>query len=174
MIYLRFLSLFMSCALLIAPLPLSAIAQEIVVNFSALEKDAIAENPYDDFLYLGKEVSNIARIVSQLSSLDQDKQSPLHELNNHIEDGFFLAEQNAVEQALEYAEKFLQKNYAELDAELAEEIAAELNELINQVIDGSLTRASTQVIYTNLEVKGKTTLNKHLRTKQGIHASGKL
>ena len=77
-------------------------------------------------------------------------------------------------QTLEYAEIILQKNYAHLDITYAEKITADLNEIIDNVINGSLTRRPTLVIVDNIDVLGKATFAKHVETKQGIHALGKL
>src|SRR5260221_4530790 len=46
--------------------------------------------------------------------------------------------------------------------------------IADDVINSSLTRRLTKTINTNLNVLGKTTLQKHLRTKQGAHILGKL
>src|SRR5258708_1634868 len=99
-------SIFLSVALLIAPLPLPAvakamadrpaIAQDITKNISEFEADIIAQNPALSYVYIGKEFSDIAQVIEQLSDLDEQADSPLHELNAHIKNGFSLAEYNAL------------------------------------------------------------------------------
>ena len=177
-------SLFLSFALLVAPLPLSAvakamadrsaIAQDITKNISEFEADIIAQNPRISYVYLGKELSDIAQVIAQLSDLDEQENSPLHELNAHIKNGFSLAEYNATVETLEYAALMLRRNHTQLDSEYAEKISADLDEIIQQVVDGSLTRLRTLVIDENINVLGKATFAQHIKTKQGIHTAGKL
>src|SRR6266404_4015511 len=90
-------------SLLIAPLPLSAIAQEITEHISIIEKDIIAQNPDVSYVDLSKDHSNIAEIISQLSNLDEQPDSPVHQLNAYIKNGFSFAEYNEVLEVLEYA-----------------------------------------------------------------------
>ncbi len=180
----RYCSFILSFALLVAPLPLpavakamadrSAIAQEITAQISTLEADIITQNQDALYIDLSKEYSNIAEIVSLLSDLDEHSDSLLHELRKHIEDGFSCAEYDAVIETLEYAETFLQKNYAQLDTAYAEKIVADLDEIIDNVINGSLTRRPTTTIQNNINVLGKSTFGQHIKTQQGISAAGKL
>src|SRR5260221_6152048 len=170
----QFSSLAITFGLLVGPLPLSASNQEITTNIPQCEIDFNNQNADVLYIDLSREYSNIAEIISQLSGLDEKNDSILHALQRHIEDGFFIAEYNAVVEALEYAETVLQKNYTQLETADAERIVADLNEIIHDVINGSLTRRSTRVINKNIDVLGKTTLRKHLHTKQGAHIEGNL
>src|SRR5438445_2887938 len=116
----RVFTLFMSFFLLIAPLPLSAVAkamadrsavaQEITTNIAQYEANLIDHNVDVAYVDLSREQSNIAEIVSLLSNLDQQSNSLLHKLNSHIKDEFSVAEYNAVVETLEYAESILQNN----------------------------------------------------------------
>src|SRR5438477_7345859 len=136
----RFFYLFLSFVLLIAPLPLSAVTEEIAMNISEMETDIIAQNPDTSYIYLGKDQSNIASIVSQLCNLDNDLSSPLHKLHEHINNGFFIAEYDAVMEALEYAESIIYKNNKKLPQEHIEKIVADLDEIIDKItIDEPMT-----------------------------------
>ena len=84
----RFFSLLISLSLLVGPLPLSAIAEDITQHIATFEKDIIAQNPDIIYVDLSKERSNIAEIISQLSDLDEQPDSPIHQLNAHIKKGF--------------------------------------------------------------------------------------
>src|ERR1700733_6572604 len=84
----QFFGLFISFSMLVAPLPLSAIAQEIAMNISEIEAHVIMENPDVSYIYLGKDRSNIADIINQLCPLDDNNNSALHKLYEHIENGF--------------------------------------------------------------------------------------
>lgn len=50
----------------------------------------------------------------------------------------------------------------------------QLAQAMDDAIDSSLTRVATMVIEDNIDVLGKMTLHKHLRTKQGAHIFGTL
>jgi hypothetical protein len=173
--FLRFFSLLISLSLLIAPLPLPAVAkamadrpaivQNVIENIGTIEENIID---------LSKEYSNIAEIISQLSSLDEQLDSPIHQLHTHIKNGFSFAEYDAVIETLEYATSVIDRNNAQLNSEDREKINADLDEIKESVINGSLARRRTKTIDANLDVLGKSTLYKHVLTKQGIHVLGKL
>src|SRR5260221_7724058 len=167
-------SFFVYFSLLVAPLPLSAMSHEITTNIAQCEIDFINQDADVVYIDLSKEYSNIAEIIFQISDLDEKNDSILHSLQRHIEDGFSIAEYSVVVETLEYAETVLQKNYAQLETADAERIVADLNEIIHDVINGSLIRRPTRVINKNIDVLGKTTLRKHLHTKQGAHIEGNL
>ena len=152
----------------VLPLPLSAIAQEIAVDISQLEASALAQDLDASYDYLGKEVSNIAEIISQLSNLDEENNSPLYQLNAHIKNGFSLAEYDAVIETLEYATIVLQKNYAQLNSADREKIAADLDEIIDNVTHGALTRRPTLVITDNIDVLGKSTFEQHMEDMRKV------
>src|SRR3990172_10576157 len=185
----RFFYLFMSFSLLVAPLPVSALAEDLVISVSEFESTVVAENPDVSYVHFDKELSDIARVIAQISNLDDSNDSSLHALNKHLSNGFSCAEYDVVLETLEYAENVLQDNHKKLDPDQAQQLATQLNTVIKQVIDGALTinlknleedademmtRRPTETIHANLYVTGKTTLKKHLHTKQGIHAHGKL
>jgi hypothetical protein len=158
--YFRFFSFLLSFSLLIGPLPISAIAQEIGTK-----------NPDVMYIDLRKDYSNIADIISQVSSLDKKNDSILHQLNEHIQNGYSFAEYDAAVEALEYALSIIDKRSPSEDEQ---KIIADLNELLDQVSNGSLTRRPTETINANLNVLGKSVFAKHMKTKQGIHLLGKL
>src|SRR5579872_7504054 len=99
----RLCFLFISFSLLVAPLPLSAIAHEIAAGIAQFESSIITQNSDTVYVDLSEERSNIKAIISQLSNLDDTYDSPLHALREHIEKGFSIAEYDAVVEALEYA-----------------------------------------------------------------------
>jgi hypothetical protein len=127
----RFASLFISLSLLVAPLPLSAMAKSI----SEMEVAIIDRNPDTSYVYFGEELK---KIISQLNDLDDASDSPLCKLNQHIKDGYCIGECDAVVEALEYAERVVQKNKT-LDGAQAYKIMHDLDAIIDQVIDGEFT-----------------------------------
>ncbi len=179
----RFFYLFMSFSLLIAPLPLVAMVEDLAGNLSELEMSLIAENSNASYVFLDKQLSNLAGVIGAISKLDDNENSMLHTLNKHITRGFHYAEHDAVLETLAYAEDILQKNYDQLEPVEAEQLAFALDTVISQVMGGTLNTDSDFIAYKhlrtfivdeNLDVLGKTTLLKHLHTKQGVHSEGKL
>ena len=181
--YLRSFYMLLSFALLVAPLPLSAIAEEIAVNISDMEAHIIEQNPDTTYIYLGKDKSNISDIVSQLCDFDEDCNSPLHKLHEHINNGFFIAEYDAIMEVLEYAQAVIHKNREHAEAAHIEKIIADLNEIIDTIaIDESITRApftnslAVDKLYVNewMHVRRKSQFDKHITTHQGIGVRGHL
>jgi hypothetical protein len=117
----RYFSFVLSFALIIAPLPLSAVAKAMTdrpammegmqYNISEIERDIINESPHNIYLYLGENASNIKRVVQKLSDFDTEFNSPLHQLKNHLDSGFVVGESNAIIDALAYAQITLDENY---------------------------------------------------------------
>src|SRR5258708_4624444 len=118
----RLLSFLLSFALLIAPLPLSAMAEYIVVPISDLQSELTIVNSDHTYIYLGKELSNIGSVLSAISTLETYQNSPLIQLNNYIEKGLFLANHDDIADILYYAENVLQNNCSTLDPLKAEQL----------------------------------------------------
>src|SRR5579872_1296626 len=174
--------LFIAGTLLVSSLPVAAIAQDIAVNISEWHTDIINQDSDPSYIYLGKELSNIAEVLSQISGLEQTNNSPLYELKKHIDNGFLFIEYDEIIQMVEYAQSVIQK--CSFLCNDYKDIAVKLELLINQIINGDLTMDAatvmrsphlrTVVINENIDVLGESKFHKHIRTKQGIHMSGKL
>ena len=102
-----FFDLLFSFSLFVAVLPLSTTAQETVVSISEVEMNIIDQNPDMSYVYLGRDRSNIINFLSQLCAFDQNINSPLHKLCEHIRNGFFIAEYDEVLNVLEHAASIL-------------------------------------------------------------------
>src|SRR5579871_2847035 len=124
--------------LLVASLPLSVIAQ-ITTSISEMEINIIDQNPDIAYLYLGRDRSNIADLVSQLCDLDENINSPLHTLHRHISNGFSIAKYDEIVNALEYAAAVLDRNNNRLHDINKKQLVAEFLVLIEQVQRGSLS-----------------------------------
>jgi len=195
----HFFSLLISFIVMVAPLPLSAIAQDRINVLSEAEKQSITDNHDDNYVYLGKEASDLFRVIASINNLDDNDNSILNELYKHIENGFFIGQYDAVVDALEYAETVLYRNHKQLSHERAAQLFNDFDTTVYKVLNGELkvnpklleknksalqnnqsTRACgacdvcTFTIKQDLKVDGKTTLRKHLRTKQGAHIDGKV
>src|SRR5258708_36875058 len=98
--YTRFFSLLISFCILIAPMPLSEMAEDLAINLSEYN---INKDSHVSYIYLRKELSNINYILSEIAVLDTDTNSPLMQLNDHIKNGLLLLGHESVVNALEYA-----------------------------------------------------------------------
>jgi hypothetical protein len=131
----RCLSLYLSISLLVAPLPLSAAAQSIIIPISEIEADIVTRNPNTSYVYCGAE---FAGIIAQLSALDHSDNSPLHIFQEYVTRGPRLVEYNAVVETLAYAEHFLQNN-KQLNSDQVNKMGWALDRVIDQVVNGELT-----------------------------------
>ena len=173
MVRLRHFSFFVSLTLLLSLSSLFSTEKELIITITDLEKELL---PYLEadvlYVYLGKELSNIAHVLKEISLLDKNNNSPLVLLKKHIEDGLLLSHHEEVSDALEYAEQTLQDHYKQLDYLKAEELFFELIDVINKFMNGSLTVSMSTVkqyvenikrSYTNIaEVKGLLSVNDQL------------
>jgi hypothetical protein len=138
-IFSGYLSSAFYAALLSVALPLSAEeAKSVEIHLSAVELQEIFNNPKRSYVYVGEEVSAIAKLIAELAKLDENPASLVHGLNEHIAKGFNIGNYDAVAQALEEAEQLLIKNADLLGEEKTEELANSLNDVIEQVIDEKL------------------------------------
>src|SRR5437868_6645971 len=78
----RFFGFFLSLSLLVAPLPLSAVAESLVGQ--NVNSEGHAQNL---FIHLEKDRSNIADVMLEVSELDEDEESPVTLLVRCIEEG---------------------------------------------------------------------------------------
>jgi hypothetical protein len=196
----RFFGFFLSFTLLIAPLPLLAIAENIVENLADIEIEAISYQD-DTYVYLGKELSDVYRIVSAIKDLDDNDDSSLYKLHKHIENGFYIGQTESVEEALWYAEQVLERVSKEKYNDSLQQLMIDFELLMHKFANGelniscqSLTNSSlhtieksgnqcanvvvggleTVVINKNVDILGKLLVKKHIHTKQGLHVEGSL
>lgn len=97
------------------------------------------------YVYCGKALSNIGETIALLSELDDNGDSPVHELHEHIKRGFYFAEYDAVVETLEYAQALLEEKQSLLDSAQVDKINHDLGVIINQVTNGELIVNSSNV-----------------------------
>jgi len=112
--------------------------ESIAIPISQIEADIIMQDPNASYVYFGPERSKIKELISQLKDLDDNNNSPLHKLHEHVTRGPRLVEYEAVVETLAYAEKFLQNN-KRLNPSQVQQIGLNLDRVIDQVIAGELT-----------------------------------
>src|SRR5579862_7359692 len=109
------------------------------IHLSEVELQEIFSNPKRSYVYVGREVSNIADIIEEISKLEDNQNSAVWGLKNHINNGFVIGNYDAVAQALEQAELTLKKHADSLDATKARDLSQSLDNIINQVIEDRLS-----------------------------------
>ena len=125
---------FLSSALLLA-----TEEQDVQIHLSAIEVQEIFNNPDRFYVYLGKEVSVIPQVIAEISKLDDNQDSLVWALADHLEKGFVIGNYEAVVQSLEQAQFVLRNHYDILDKKKAFALSESLNEIITQVTANNLS-----------------------------------
>ncbi len=128
---------FLSIINLLLISPLLAIMDAKNIKLSR-DEEHIIENYDNTYVYLGSDVSNIGAILSSIDSLNDDKRSILHALQNHIENGFLIGLYDEVLEALHYAETVLCNKSGMLEVNQREELLSQFNDIAQQTIKGEL------------------------------------
>src|SRR5271166_6375948 len=127
----KYFSLFFSFALLFAAQSAQAMPISKSVSFDRRETDA-------DYIYLTKNRSKLAEVVADISSWDEDKDSPLCQLRQYISEGHTIALKEAVLDTLAYAELVVLKNNRELLSDILNQINDALDQLADMIERGFL------------------------------------
>jgi hypothetical protein len=122
-----------------APLLAKEENQNIHIYLSEIEVQEIFNNPDRAYVYLGKEVSLIAQVITEISILESNKNSLVWSLTDHIEKGFVIGNYDAVLQSLKEAQIVLLNNADVLDGKKALALSNSLNEIIEQVTANNLS-----------------------------------
>src|SRR4030095_4750956 len=135
-------SLYMMLSIAMLSSCLSAIAtaepKEVQIHLSELELQEIFRNPTRSYIYVGKEVSELANVIDEICMLDGKPESLVHGLRDHMRKGFNVANYDAVAEALEYAEEVLREKGSSLSEDRRADLTRKLNLIIDQVIDEQL------------------------------------
>ena len=166
----HYFSFFISLALLLSPLPVSAMVEELGVSIAHSKDHVMIEDSDSSYIYLGKELSSIIQVLSEISMLDNEDNSPLFYLKTYAKDGFSLARHQDIAYALEYAEDILHKKSAHLDPSKAQQLFKDFGVVMQQFLSGSLTVDINQKCDENIkrsfinimEVKGLLSVNDQL------------
>jgi len=162
------------------------IISTLLITTSTIALSLDIHNHYhaSSYVYLHKEHSPIAELVSELISIDDQSKTPLHALQKSIEEGFLFIEADQLNTVLDYAHNVLQKKYNFLTTDYAQALSNHLKEVRHHIAQGAFSidtnmiirspHLRTLIVDENMDVLGEATFYKHVRTKQGIHVSGKL
>ena len=107
--------------------------EEATIYLSAVEVQEIFNNPDRAYVYIGKDVSEIPQTIAEISKFDEDKNSLVWALVDHIEKGFVIGNYEAVTQSLEQAGIMLRNNAHTLTGDRALALAESLYNIIEQV-----------------------------------------
>ena len=110
----------------------------LIPNISPEEAKIISENADDNYVYFGRDRSNLYDIIAEISLLDKDTTSLVHELRKHIENGFSIGLYDSVIDVLEYAQSLLKKKRKPSKKEQSKKISNDLRELLYKVRNGGL------------------------------------
>src|SRR5438445_1163304 len=113
--------------------------QESQIYLSEIELQEIFNNPNRSNVYIGREVSEIAEVIEEISKFDDNEDSFVVALANHIAKGFSIGNYDAVAQALEQAELVLRNHADRLGEDKVLALSRSLNNIIEQVIEDKLS-----------------------------------
>jgi len=111
-----------------------ALALLMVTPFISCE-DAI-EQENQRYVFLDDSISNIGKVITQISRFDENLNSPLHLLRRYCEDGNVLALRDEVEMVLGYADSFLRQHEDVIQKNVA--LCEQFEDIVNQFLNGEL------------------------------------
>ncbi len=157
-----FYSLFLSFVLLISSLPLAAMIESAVQNITTAQNRI---NNEEQYVYLQKEPHNIAHFINDISQLDDDIESPVHQLKHYIQDGFTIGLRDEILAVFEYTDQLLKQYHDTIKNKKCNDLLTTLDHLEIAIIDGLLTVDSHNdihkskyplwIINKRMRVKGK-------------------
>src|SRR5260221_7635928 len=126
------------CQYLVLLAVLLIVSSTQLVALSKVEVDQLLNNN-ETYIYCDKKHSKMVDVIQEISKFEEDQQSPVCQLYDHIQKGFSIGRQDAVSEALAYAEQSLQRNHKNLSDNQINQIQATLNSVIDAVVGGKLT-----------------------------------
>ena len=117
------------------------------IYLSTAEVQEIFANPTRAYVYIGRDISNLADIITEVSKLENDENSPVKALENHIEQGYVIGNYDGVALALEHAEEVMNK----IDPEKETELAQALNTIVEQIDEEQLNLDAAMLSAAHIE-----------------------
>jgi hypothetical protein len=103
--------------------------QDKQIYLSAVEVQEMFDNPTRSYVYVGRDVSNLADVIAEISKLEEDENSPVRALEEHIKKGFVIGNYEGVALALEHAEAVLNR----IEPDRTSDLSRALNAIVEQV-----------------------------------------
>jgi hypothetical protein len=138
-------------AFLSFPIYLQAIGRD-EDDISPQEFHEMLENSDEKYVYLGKDFSDLYEVISRIHRLEDNEDSLLGDLQQHIDNGFFVGAYDDVVETLDYAEKVLEAHAAKINSQDMQDIARSLEIVINQVVNDTLNINAKKTIYTPITI----------------------
>jgi Chaperone of endosialidase len=169
------LKLFLSLALL-TTISLAA-SDEVRIHLSNAELQEIIDNPTRSYVYVGREASNIADVIDEISKFEDDKDSAVWGLRDHIAKGFVIGNYDAVAQALEQAEVVMNR----VDPDRTSVLSRSLDNIIEQVAEDQLNLDADILAAANVQAPDSRSCGschshclRLLRVKEKVHFLNKV
>ncbi|HEX4069321.1 MAG TPA: hypothetical protein VHX42_04440, partial [Candidatus Babeliales bacterium] len=118
--------------------------QHFLVFFSCLFFSSLQLFCDESYLDLSTDRSDLAHIVAEISSWDNNKNSVLWQLQKHIAEGNAIALEDSVVEALAYAEHIVEQQYTKLSAYTFDQINDALDRLLDAIENGELQSFDTK------------------------------
>ena len=166
---------------------LSATQQSLDLILS--QNNFVDEYSRETYIYLNQDLIDIINEILEFNAMADESSELLFEFAKHVENGYCIARYHAVLEILDAAKTILQSHSTKLESDKFENITTKFTSVIHQVTSGLLTvnekfqatmdmttRAplKTHAIDKNIIIKGKSTFNRHVKTKEDAHIHGKL
>jgi len=113
--------------------------QQVQIHLSIAEVEEIFNNPNRLYVYLGEEVSVIPQVIAEVSKLEDNQDSLVRALADHLKRGFVIGYYETVLQSLEQAQLVLRNHADALDKKRAFALFEALNEIITHVTAHNLS-----------------------------------
>src|SRR5579863_2242221 len=150
-----------------------------VTPFTSCE-DAI-EQENQRYIVLDDSISNIGKVITEISQFDANLNSPLHLLRRYCEDGNVLALRDEIEMVLGYTDSFLQQHEDVVQKNRA--LCGQFEDVVNQFLNGELDIAEEDIMRSphlrlltvdeRMLVKGKTIFKNIVIMDKELRVHGK-
>src|ERR1700722_16235114 len=131
----RYGAIIFALSLIVPPTPLFAERRDFNNITSAAEASAMIKKHSGKYVNLNKNANNIYDIMREIVQLDDNKNSLVNGLCNHIEKGLSLEEWDAIVETLEYAESVVIKNNRKMSPDKNQKICTALDAYIKQILN---------------------------------------
>ena len=130
-------SLFFSLAIFLSA-QLAQATRPLMNKSIAIADEIIHNSCHDCYISLNKDRSKLAEIVTEISSWDEDKESPVWQLNKYIADGHVIALKESVLEVLAYSELVIERYGNKISQDQLNNVNDVLNTLVREIESGNL------------------------------------
>jgi hypothetical protein len=131
-------ALLIALALLFPPSLLITSPRSVAQDISQEEMEIVANNGQDQYVYLGRDESSFYELMSEIAQVDENSDSLVHQVCEHIDSGFSVGSYDAVVGVLEYAELLLKKKYKSSHKRVSKSMIKQVRDMARKVRNGDL------------------------------------